>query len=1108
MDELLKRIGRGEAALFIGEGAIVDVGGPTEASLREWIRSIYPDAMGRDLHEDVDEATRFGNADLAHIRAEVAARYANLKTGRFHDLLPKFPWRTLFVHTVDGLVERAYAEQKDTRLQALSPILGEYPIDLSGSLRTIPLFRLSGSCTAVEEDARPVITTRDRDNQRLRWRRWLSVIPDLVRGGILLFVGWDTDEAKLIEFLRLLEETTAGRGPAVSVLIESPSPRLRQVCSALGVNLVERQFVAFVEALETTTAEPPTSILMVPPSAELRLRGNRTIPISADELSRYGRYFEVLNHPAILAGRNEVSVTRFLSRSVESWGPYRFAWDFQRDAFEADTNIGLFDWVSKALRQRGGPSVLAARLHGATAIGKTTLACRLCYETYVKGSPVILVRNPSPDLDFRLIEDFWTKVQPTHAPEEEEESQTRESKRDKRKMIPILIVIDQAEQALGLFRSLYRYLESRDRRAVILAVTRSGVWETLRGTPDLGDGRIVPTFLAADFTLRAELSPDEGARLGRHFGSLAQRARLDGETIVRSSLWLSVLAEEAQNTDILVDIARLSVPSLTPIVDSIKRACDSWPEDAQRLYRLVASVHRFHLEVPLSLGLRASGLTYARGLDLLKTVLREEMQWNEEGQVPLVGTRHPYLADLFVTRILGGSVATLDELQTLLGSCVDFELEADFAERFLVSTVGPNGPYHSSFFKSQIVSLFEAFLRSGIVRRSILHHQAILLADLGKYERAEEVLLRALQLQPEYGYPFRREERNQNLLTSLGVLYGRMAQDSEYQQRTGISGEALWDRADATFAEARYGEFPNGYAYHAAINALRRRGSTEKDPEQRDTLFGRALSLLDEAYGSLDEMALEPLEELAVILYADLDDWENVEKQTKRLLVRHGSARGFVLAARRLLAKHDVDLRPRHDPNDVWPPLSPPQLEACQKAEELVDRALTADRGEQTALALKARLYRRLNPFPYTRDYLEFLTRWAEQPEARDNLGLYFDIMVAAFHVGPDAIWMADDAIANIEALSTGHLERFSGRDYLHQWDSERNPIKRRRLEGQVRRIHSRTSGYLYNASFRREFQFSPVRQSESLRPGDNVSFELWFTLRGPQARELKRRSA
>ncbi len=605
IDALFQAISDGEAALFLGESPVLDGGGPSTDSLRAWMRELYPEAKGKDLYEDADEAIRFGGVDEWKLRQGLSARYQQAVPGLVHEVLPRFSWRAIFAYTPDALIERAYEQPGGQRAQTPVPVLGEYSFSISPGRRSVPLFRLTGSCSAVEPNARAVLTTKERDSQKLRWRRWCSAIPDLVWDGILVFAGWDEGEESLLEVLRVIEESISReRVPTTYAIIGAPSPRLERVAETLGVEIISESFQEFVARL--ARAKPrPSGAVEEEIEAELRLSGQRRIRISEAELARYERQFELLHHPGFTEEEAEVGVTDFLSRSVSSWKPFRRGWDFRRQAIETKTHTDLMTWTERALESRRGPMVVAARVQGPTAVGKTVLAKRLCYDMYSRGYPVIFAANPPPDLDFRLIEDVWTKVQPETPPPDGAQEESTPSEPAIQRQVPVLVVVDQAEQSLPLLRSLYRFFESRSRRLVLVAFTRTGIWEGLEGED--ADWEAVPLRLVhADFDLGAQLDPDEAKALAEHFQQLANVANVSSETLLQNSFWLAALLETAQNSDVLVNIARISPPSIQPISESLASAYDGWPEPAQRLFSAIASAHRFHLKTPLSLAFRCS----------------------------------------------------------------------------------------------------------------------------------------------------------------------------------------------------------------------------------------------------------------------------------------------------------------------------------------------------------------------------------------------------------------------------------------------------------------------------------------------------------------------
>jgi len=95
---------------------------------------------------------------------------------------------------------------------------------------------------------------------------------------------------------------------------------------------------------------------------------------------------------------------------------------------------------------------------------------------------------------------------------------------------------------------------------------------------------------------------------------------------------------------------------------------------------------------------------------------------------------------------------------------------------------------------------------------------------------------------------------------------------------------------------------------------------------------------------------------------------------------------------------------------------------------------------------------------------------------------------------------------AELEVKSEGHPQRHLGRAVSLDLKTQ----KPRRFSGRIRRVLSPTLGYLWCSTLRMEIYFSPRYQRGHRRffRDENFSFELWFSYRGLQARNLDKTNA
>jgi len=1103
-ESLLNEIIEGKIVLFLGDEVAVHAGLPSREELAKYLARKFPEAEaeGGDLLEVCRDIIEMPDYELNMLEDEVRSKLLEgIDPGRFHRLLPAFVWRAIFTVTYDDLIEWAYDDAKEQNRQSFQMVSSpKYTGNLDNPeiLHFIPLL---GYITEKEYEGRIVLSKSDYDRKRETRRRLLRLLSEFARGGSVLYLGFDPRDRILRDLMDLVKENTEGTFPRGYFLGEVQSKRDTARIEQWGLTIVPRSLEEFVEVL----ADKKDQVFLGVPCTKvgdltLRLK-RKTISIPAAVARQYKDAFEVLSEETIAEDKEEANFEAFLARELPGWHPYREDWDFRRDGYEEFRKK-----VENALEKADLYLNRIFVIDGAAAVGKSICLRRLVYDIYQQGHPAVFITGESEYFDEKLLDRFCAELNPQQ-PEMEMKVDGEEGYP---LSTPVLIAVDDLDQKFQHIRRVTNYLRSRNKLFVLTGTTPHNALENRLILTDTWGENIKEPFpyILEKLELPDTMLQEEAKRLVEYF---QKRELMNLQQAYNISFWIQMITER-WDANYFMTFFQFSKPSRKPLLESLEKEYDRLGKFSKHAYDYICAFHQFGLSLKLELLVRTLKSSYEEFIsEVQKDDAREVIKWyGEASGIQLLRSRHRFIAQQVVDLRLGGTSETEKLVAEILENIIPNDrYELNLCRTLLVNIAGPNVP-NMPYTNEQLLRLFESVDKAEVKDRVILHHYGILLKEEKKYLEAEELLSYALNLPTEWGAGS-RYEREQSILTSLGVLYYKMAEEvtkGTFQSKN-HSPEQLIDLAIQTFVSARYGEFPNVYAYHAHANLCKRKGDAAVDLEERIDWYTEALQVLSEAEASFPEEQLELIRELQIQLYSRIGNDQELQARIQILVEHHKSARGYVLKARSLLWNAEENPEQR---KKMWrfqrqlgesEVLSEEQRIAYQEAEAVIDEGLRYFPNDRFCLSLKAWLHRRLKPKDL-KEYYDILRKWASHPEDKDNLQLLFELGVTAFYV--DNYKLGKIEFAELEVKSEGHPQRHLGRAVLLDLETQ----KPRKISARISRVLSQTLGYLWCSPLQTEIYFSPRYQRGHRRfyRDENVTFELWFSYRGLQARNLDKTNA
>jgi len=1080
LQEISHQIQQGKVVLFLGAGASHAAGGPTGEKLTEMIKDKFLKLNQSlcdfiNVCQDVIDTPPYSRNDLEEF---IKDKLGSLQPTRSHKIMTKYDWAAIFTTNFDDLVELAYRINTEERLKPCQPIYSDsFQVNPSDRSK-VYLFKIMGSITAAEgESGYMVLSRADYNRALIRRRKYLELLSDFVKTGIIVFIGYSFGDRLILDIIDdLIEIYGKDRLPWSYALFDKIQPtdeRMQHILTSRKIIPLECNFDSFFEYLDKNYKVSVEKAISE--NVHIKIKGY-TLEINDAEARQYKEYFEILDEEKINQHPGEKD--KFFMGTNKSWGAFREDWDFKRDLYISSNfkrlsggkvfSGCLKDRVFDELRKYDVEDNKVILLKGMAGVGKSITLKRLTYDVYNSGeAPVIIINTAQVNFDYKSIASFIEDLnhqlnqkipQGEHIPPI--------------KPIKPIIVIDDAASLIRHVNRLKDYLTSRGRPALIIAAERSGEWDLMR---EKFPFRIPEENI---YELNEQLTDNEKNRIIDHFYNL-------GYIQTKGISWDDIIVREFENS-YFATIYTLVHPSKRPLNEIIRDQYQNLTYFTQKAFQYICCFHQFDLPINLELLVRSLKCTYQDfyseviGKDAAKVIFEEQ---DEIGNI-LYRAHHRIIAQKTVEFFFGDPEIQKNIFLEILGNAnLSNRKEREICEKLLVEHIGPNAKPQIFTYEQQ-KQIFRTICEKNPIR-SLVHHWGVLEADDNNYSEAERLLKRALEI-PRDDIESYRGESDQNILTSLGTLYSRMGIDCIKKNKTKEAPE-YFERAVACFQNAKHGEFPNAHAYHSHANMWYLRGNQTKDEAEKINYYANALEILSIAKDNLNEEELQQIYELETMIWSQIGDEERIAQSLEVLRDKFNSSRGYYLNAELLWRKaHEKGGEERKKISEL-------AVRKVQKGLKIFPR-------DEYLLRLQCKLLKEVSPADL-KNYYESLTKW-NAAATMPNAWLLYELGRTAFILG-----YYDYSKEFFEELETtvgmGHKLR----------SRPRNPIldekgNKKEFEGTIVNILSSYEGYIRCETLRTlkyHIAFRPIACKFTPYYGNLVKFYIEFSYRGPMAVNVRK---
>lgn len=687
--------------------------------------------------------------------------------------------------------------------------------------RTLPVFKMLGSC--LRDDF--VLTTNDYRRKKTEWMHAIQSFSTLVRGNPVICSGFAECEPMLLDF--------------IATLIGAPVPLPGPLVFAASDPVVSlpgfMDLVADKIRVLTLAAPLEDAITAIGRSAKsgytsmLSLEAKQGTPFEA--LRAFADVAVTVNlHTTTELRPNDTSILKDLlfSPTNPRWDPFAYDLDFKRTVSSI-----LLDRIKEAATRDELVQVL---VHGASAVGKTTILKRVAFSLASSGYPVIWFLpyffQDGPTEMRRLLDAVKEECSPTH--------------------VPVVFFIDDP-LGLGSVRANDIVTAARTKaiRAVFVTATRTAEADDGDSTVSNSCDRVV------DCQVPDVFDSEEQKRLPQYLVDLGicsalaeSKSRVDvaGGRSAKDVLAMlfTLLPETRHQITASVREELLRLGDRSAFIRIVIGQMEATSDLVRQAYELVAVAEKYGTGVPIEVLVSALQVPYEDWLSVSSNrgsiwgLLYQETP--PDAQTILYRTRNEIVAGIIVDVINGGALSKGGELLRLRRLFQACKGSTPAYREFCIRVLVPNnrGRLDALSYEEGLLLFEDAISALPIEDRTLLHH-------LGRWEKnkgddpsaARRTLLRALRA-PDYPYSS-RGELDGHIHTTLA------ATELDLLRKKAVSPEDAKRNVLRHLDRARAAQFADPMVTHVHANLIVKLADSTGSPLDSDnvTLIGTALADVD-----------------------------------------------------------------------------------------------------------------------------------------------------------------------------------------------------------------------------------------------------------------------
>lgn len=1051
LDHLIYLLKQNKLTLFAGAGMSTLAGLPSGQGLGEKIKQNFPaidpdvtDLM--DICEAVIETPPYDKQQLYDFVSKVLGKY---EISKYHKALVQYNWNAIFTTNFDNVIETTYNTSPKERAKMCRPVYSSNPTYNLNDPEIINLFKIMGCAQADHPNGEMVLSATDYRLKSRDRRIYLERLFEIAKTGSILYIGYSFKDKIASDIIKEVTNAIGFDKLPYSFMLfrdsipaDKKSERFFNTHKIIPVQCTIEEFFDYL----SENIDIEISRLIKPENAIINIR-NKQLVVDENIVKLLSNQFTLLTNTLVLSDPGDKS--EFLMGKNKSWGVWKEKWDFTRELYD-----DLYKKTLSLIESEEKSSVL--KICGMPGSGKSFLVKRLAFDLYSNVKYPVLIYNNISKLDFTAISTSLEKINDEYTSSFTETS----------KIPPLKYVFIFDDASINLFEiiRLKTTLSSRGREAVFVLCDRESEWNKAK--------QLSNYKFENEFTVPEDISDSEFNKLIEYL--------LKGKYIYAINDLIKENIRKEVNDSFFATIYSYIDPSRRPLDEIIKDQYASLSDLSKQAYEYICCFSQYNFPINIEWLVRLLGCTYNDfETDVLKgDAERIIFEKTDIYNNMLYSTHHRIIAQKTIEFFINDSEELFKRYLNIFNSVnLSNNIENDICEKLLVTFFGDNdranrGPYSIK----QRIELFKAACSENI-SRTLLHHTGLLECADSNYDEAEKLLFKALETE---NIGLSRGDSDQNISTSLGVVYSKQAINAIQNKSCEDIVENFVNQAEEFFNAGKHGDFPNVHAYHSHAHHWYIRGCRTTDDE-KFYLLGKSIEIINSAKDNLNEDDQQIILELEQQVWSELGIENKIENISQIISEKFNSPNGYYLSGL-YYYKKAMD-----EPDEIN------KNKMIVNAFRKTKKALGKFPNDPLCLALRCKIYKHHPDFNFN-DYFDMLELWYNNSQ-RNNVKLMYEYGRAAFIIGNYDL--SFDVFAVLESgIGVGNILRSRQKDTVTE---NGKPIK---YTGRIVEYFSKKEAFVLPNSFitQRRLKFNPLASNYTIRKGDLIAFEVAFNLRGPIA--------
>ena len=252
---LVEQIKEGNVVLFLGSGALKGAihsegkEAPTSSELGKMLADKFLDDDYSNSSLSIISELAISDTGLLPVQQYIADFFDGFEPNEHHKKIPNFRWKSIITTNYDLVIEKSYSQCELPKQTLVKFIRDERINNKLQTINDLPLIKLHGCITVINDSNLPLILTIDQYVTHKKNRtRLFKRVNDLARQHTFVFVGHSLEDSDIREILLNLGDDLSARMRSY-IVAPDVKPAMERFWGGKKITTLNFKFSEFIERL-------------------------------------------------------------------------------------------------------------------------------------------------------------------------------------------------------------------------------------------------------------------------------------------------------------------------------------------------------------------------------------------------------------------------------------------------------------------------------------------------------------------------------------------------------------------------------------------------------------------------------------------------------------------------------------------------------------------------------------------------------------------------------------------------------------------------------------------------------------------------------------------